>query len=260
MEILSKEEDPEIISWLPSGNAFIIKCPKLFVDRVLPKFFHQTKLSSFQRQLNMYGFQRIAKGPELGAYMHNLFRRDKPKLCSSIRRRKTGEDKINDGSGSDLKFLEVMQNMQGAIREPSSHGKSECARSYSLSTEYTKNPNVSSSNISGTDPSFVTYQRTAPFLGYSIVVCDHWTKTAVEVANYPSLPDSGLESFASNIRNLLAAGVDQKILERRISMSKGNEIKSSSIGRTSAEMLKSIDHEDCNFVVDLAGKNRSREI
>lgn len=43
----------DIISWQPTGRSFIIYSPKEFVKSVMPKYFRQTKLRSFQRQLNL---------------------------------------------------------------------------------------------------------------------------------------------------------------------------------------------------------------
>ncbi len=43
------------------------------------------KFSSFQRQLNLYGFRKIVKGRESGCYMHPSFLRDRPDLLSEVR-------------------------------------------------------------------------------------------------------------------------------------------------------------------------------
>ncbi len=60
--------------------------PQEFVDKVLSCYFGQTKITSFQRQLNMYGFLRLTKGPDKGCYYHELFLRHKLFLCQDITR------------------------------------------------------------------------------------------------------------------------------------------------------------------------------
>jgi len=51
-----------------------------FVKNVLPKFFKHEKLSSFTRQLNIYGFHKIREGPLKGAYTHEDF------ICGDLER------------------------------------------------------------------------------------------------------------------------------------------------------------------------------
>jgi hypothetical protein len=76
----------DIIRWQPHGRCFIVRKPKEFADIVLPRFFQQKKYASFQRQLNLYGFNRITKGPDRGSYYHELFLRGKKFLCRGINR------------------------------------------------------------------------------------------------------------------------------------------------------------------------------
>ena len=49
-------------------------------------FFKQSRISSFQRQLNLYAFTRINIGPDAGGYYHELFLRGRPALGTHIRR------------------------------------------------------------------------------------------------------------------------------------------------------------------------------
>jgi hypothetical protein len=87
MEQASGKGYSDIISWQPHGRAFLIRDPKAFVVKVLPKYFKHSKLSSFQRQLSLYGFVRLTHdGTDRGAYYHECFLRGRPFLCSKINR------------------------------------------------------------------------------------------------------------------------------------------------------------------------------
>ena len=55
-----------VVSWAPHGRAFVVHKRDEFVKTVLPAYFKQTKHSSFQRQLALYGFKRLTTGPDRG--------------------------------------------------------------------------------------------------------------------------------------------------------------------------------------------------
>lgn len=90
MEFIDASEPDlaDIMSWQPHGRCFLVHKPKDFAAKVLPRFFHQKKYASFQRQLNLYGFNRITKGPDSGSYYHELFLRGKQFLSRGIQRMK----------------------------------------------------------------------------------------------------------------------------------------------------------------------------
>lgn len=73
---------------MPHGRAFIVKKPKVFTTNILPRFFKQTKYLSFTRQVNLWGFKRITRGADCGAYYHELFLRGRPYLGMRMRRQK----------------------------------------------------------------------------------------------------------------------------------------------------------------------------
>ncbi|CAN0180960.1 unnamed protein product, partial [Ectocarpus sp. 6 AP-2014] len=81
-----KTEDPKVIGWSASGKAFRIGDSEKFCKEIMPRFFKQNKYSSFQRQLNLYGFRKLVRGNEAGGYMHPLFERGKPEQLSQVRR------------------------------------------------------------------------------------------------------------------------------------------------------------------------------
>lgn len=85
----SEEDDySSIISWSPHGRSFKIHNEVLFVQKVLPKYFFQSKLSSFTRQLRMYGFHKIKNkyNVDKGCFFHELFLRGRPGLACGIPR------------------------------------------------------------------------------------------------------------------------------------------------------------------------------
>jgi hypothetical protein len=88
---------------MPHGRAFIVKAPQLFVHEVLPKFFKQSKFMSFTRQLNLWGFKRLTRGMDNGAYYHPLFLRGRPLLCSKMKRQKV---KVTSNHPSSLPIVE----------------------------------------------------------------------------------------------------------------------------------------------------------
>jgi len=74
-----------IVSFTVSGRAFRIHNPEAFVEEIAPKYFRHRKLDSFRRQLNLYGFSRVFRGPDRGAYRHENFRKGRPDLLYRIR-------------------------------------------------------------------------------------------------------------------------------------------------------------------------------
>lgn len=97
------EEDglAHVISWQSHGRCFLIHNPKEFTDYVMPKYFRQTKLTSFQRQLNLYGFSRLTIGKDNGGYYHELFLRNKVFLAKQMGRTKIKGTKYKAASSPD---------------------------------------------------------------------------------------------------------------------------------------------------------------
>eukprot|EP00339_Tiarina_fusa_P002836 CAMPEP_0117033182 /NCGR_PEP_ID=MMETSP0472-20121206/23734_1 /TAXON_ID=693140 ORGANISM="Tiarina fusus, Strain LIS" /NCGR_SAMPLE_ID=MMETSP0472 /ASSEMBLY_ACC=CAM_ASM_000603 /LENGTH=288 /DNA_ID=CAMNT_0004742039 /DNA_START=33 /DNA_END=896 /DNA_ORIENTATION=- len=81
-----------IVSWECEGRAFMVHDIDGFVNRVLHQYFNQTRYKSFQRQLNIYGFKRVARGREKGMCFHTLFLRGQSRLCIGMQRVKVKED------------------------------------------------------------------------------------------------------------------------------------------------------------------------
>jgi hypothetical protein len=84
----------DIICWRIHGRAFVIHNSKEFCVRVIPQYFNQSKITSFLRQLNLYGFLRITHGRDEGSYYHELFLRGKPFLVKQMSRQKVKGTKV----------------------------------------------------------------------------------------------------------------------------------------------------------------------
>jgi hypothetical protein len=88
LDTIEQDGYGDVVSWQPHGRAFSVHKPAEFVSVVMPTYFKQTKLTSFQRQLNLYGFRRLTKGVDTGAYYHELFLRGSVFLCHKMTRTK----------------------------------------------------------------------------------------------------------------------------------------------------------------------------
>mmetsp|Transcript_26426 Transcript_26426/g.47749 ORF Transcript_26426/g.47749 Transcript_26426/m.47749 type:complete len:288 (+) Transcript_26426:117-980(+) len=84
MQIVSDESTNDVVAWLPHGKGFQIYKKRKFASDVLPKAFKQSKYTSFTRKLNRWGFTRVTRGPETGAYYHKYFQRGNTRLCMQM--------------------------------------------------------------------------------------------------------------------------------------------------------------------------------
>jgi hypothetical protein len=99
-----KRNEEHIISWIKDGMAFKVHNRDLFIEEYMKKMFNQTKFKSFQRQLNLWGFERVQNGPDKGSYFHPLFvkgRRDCCQRLTRVRLKGTGEKAAQHGGVVD---------------------------------------------------------------------------------------------------------------------------------------------------------------
>eukprot|EP00934_Nitzschia_sp_Nitz4_P000678 Nitzschia sp. Nitz4//scaffold149_size55946//32377//33174//NITZ4_006597-RA/size55946-processed-gene-0.30-mRNA-1//-1//CDS//3329536818//678//frame0 len=81
-----QEKFQDIVSWLPSGDAFKVHDKERFSDEVLSKYFTSSKFKSFQRNLNLWGFRTQTKEPAKGVIYHPFFRRGQANRCHLMKR------------------------------------------------------------------------------------------------------------------------------------------------------------------------------
>jgi hypothetical protein len=85
LEQVEADGNAHIVSWQPHGRCFVVHEPEAF-KVLLPKYFGLSKVSSFQRQLNLYDFTRLTRGRDKGGYYNEFFLRDRAHLLNMIQR------------------------------------------------------------------------------------------------------------------------------------------------------------------------------
>jgi hypothetical protein len=89
---------------LPHGFSWKIHDPKQFVTIVMPMYFEkQSKFTSFNRQVNGWGFRRVMDGPDRDAYYNQFFIRDQPHLMRMMKRT-SHKNQVPTSRSSDMPF------------------------------------------------------------------------------------------------------------------------------------------------------------
>ena len=123
-----------IVSW-SGDNGFLVHDKDAFVETIIPKYFSQTKYRSFQRLLNMWGFQRLREGPRKGAYYHQQFQRGNPSLCGSMKC-----EKIKKKPAAKDAAAAGKKDTSGTTTEPEKNSTSKVPASASASELKEKDP------------------------------------------------------------------------------------------------------------------------
>lgn len=105
LEHAEKDGMQDIVAWTGEGSSygtsFKVFKPTIFVEKLMPQYFKQTKYKSFQRQLNLYGYTRINEGPGKGGYKHKYFIKGNKALCQYISRQST-EEQVGSANSSGI--------------------------------------------------------------------------------------------------------------------------------------------------------------
>lgn len=105
------------------------------------KYFRHQKYSSFQRQLNLYGFRKISKGADTGAYTHDHFVKDGTDMLTLVRRMPQSSSRTSAASSTTshnntLKTSSTGKKSAGSI----STGKNTIATAVSRLSECVRRP------------------------------------------------------------------------------------------------------------------------
>ena len=116
LEEVATAGDESIVSWQPHGKAFRVHQPDAFARTVMPRYFkQQTKYKSFLRQLHLYGFDRIKKGMDRGAYFHSMFTRENKSISlrmsyQKIKGKKSSLDALDHRAARNPDFYSADTN------------------------------------------------------------------------------------------------------------------------------------------------------
>ncbi|CAH8868407.1 unnamed protein product [Trichobilharzia szidati] len=127
--LVDNEETNDLIYWDPLGASFHIRDGNRLAKELLPLYFKHNNLSSFIRQLNMYGFRKINRvDPALPMkadtedmeFSHPFFIRNKESLLPQIQRRTSnmGSPVLsarNQNWGVRLPFTQTNPGVNGTI-------------------------------------------------------------------------------------------------------------------------------------------------
>ncbi|XP_019753500.1 heat shock factor protein isoform X1 [Dendroctonus ponderosae] len=98
-KMVNDSSTDHIISWNETGNSFIIHNQAQFWYEMLPVYYKHNNMSSFVRQLNMYGFHKITslENASLSSaqksdsqsiqFYHPYFQKDEPEKLKEIKRK-----------------------------------------------------------------------------------------------------------------------------------------------------------------------------
>lgn len=86
LDLAEKIGKQDVVSWLPCGKGFRVHKKVDFCEQIMPSYFASTKYKTFQRSLNLWGFESVSKGPNRGACYHQYFLKGQPDVCHKMTR------------------------------------------------------------------------------------------------------------------------------------------------------------------------------
>lgn len=123
-ELLTKAEtngNDSIVSWLPGSSAFKVHNKTLFASKILPAYFSATKYKSFQRNLNLWGFETLTVMPNKGGIHHPLFLRADIEKCHYMTRQKI--KKADSPNVEKVPTRQEVSTSLAALTGMASHGQ-----------------------------------------------------------------------------------------------------------------------------------------
>ena len=120
----------DIVSWTNDGLAFNIHSQE-GLGLLLPQFFGQTKVRSFQRQLHLWSFEKLREGINRGAMAHPFFIRGRKEIIQNVSResfkRSAARGKTTCGNDPDSNRQPI--KLSSLSKTTQNDGNSSCTSS-----------------------------------------------------------------------------------------------------------------------------------
>jgi hypothetical protein len=182
MQALSDPTASEVLAWMDHGNGFVILHKHRFALEVMPRHFADrvngaAKFTSFTRKLKRWGFKRVAKGNEMGAYYHDDFRRGGVSACAAMRPpHGPGATKVgavaDDDEKGDAKWKEEDQEEANTTKEDGPVEDAAGAHSTKVGDEMPPPPPSSSTRIPNGPPLSLRQISMTPLATFDL---SHWS-------------------------------------------------------------------------------------
>ncbi|KAI9137844.1 HSF-type DNA-binding-domain-containing protein [Paraphysoderma sedebokerense] len=138
--MVQDESVQHLICWSESGDVFRVISPSEFSKEILPNYFKHSNLSSFIRQLNMYGFHKVSDNftacnssdkEQVWEFKHphfkrgqveslSLIKRKTPKSSASLKYETVTAEPSTAGNASDQRYDDLkrrMEQLEGRMAE-----------------------------------------------------------------------------------------------------------------------------------------------
>jgi hypothetical protein len=120
--LVEEPETAEVVSWMDSGESFVVKNQFIFQMEILPRFFRHNNLSSFIRQLNTYGFKKVPNESfdfevdvEWLIFAHPHFLRGRTDLHSLITRQRSGKRSFTEEDAPETTTQETSETLLDSL-------------------------------------------------------------------------------------------------------------------------------------------------
>ncbi|XP_043106436.1 heat shock factor protein [Puntigrus tetrazona] len=117
--LVEAQSTNDLICWSQDGSSFLVQDEQRFSKEVLPLYFKHSNMTSFVRQLNMYGFHKVVCSDtglhkadsqvNCVEFQHDSFQRAQAHLLGLIRRKVSVSRGVEEGGQASQVLIQVSQ-------------------------------------------------------------------------------------------------------------------------------------------------------